>query len=107
MTKTELAKFLLKEQQQSVDAQELEALIEKFEPSTAKKEGLLTQCGQASCLFNSVDSIIGVLSVGFNGLMASFSIWKKEHRCIFQDMDQPLTSYYIASSHNTYVFVLL
>ncbi|KAI9551573.1 hypothetical protein GHT06_021906 [Daphnia sinensis] len=84
MTAEELRSFLSQEQFIDVDCEQANALISKHEVSTAKEEGLLT-------------------IAGFTSLMKSFGIAVEEHNTVFQDMNQPLTSYYIASSHNTYL----
>ena len=36
-------------------------------------------------------------------LSANNSIFKKEHSIVYQNMDLPLSSYYINTSHNTYL----
>jgi Ca2+-binding EF-hand superfamily protein len=62
-------------------------IIEKFEPSEdGKNKNLL-----------SLD--------GFTQYMLSHDndIFKREHRQIYQDMSRPLSHYFIASSHNTYL----
>ncbi|XP_035222193.1 1-phosphatidylinositol 4,5-bisphosphate phosphodiesterase eta-2-like isoform X2 [Stegodyphus dumicola] len=81
----ELRNFLYEEQNVSLSIQECESLIDEYEPETNK--------------------ISGYLSLeGFQKLMTvDQDIFNKRHRIIYQDMTQPLTRYYIASSHNTYL----
>lgn len=31
------------------------------------------------------------------------SVFNQAHTAVYQDMDQPLTSYFISTSHNTYL----
>lgn len=38
-------------------------------------------------------------------LSADHDIFNKRHRLIYQDMSHPLSHYFIASSHNTWVYV--
>ncbi|GIY38476.1 1-phosphatidylinositol 4,5-bisphosphate phosphodiesterase delta-4 [Caerostris darwini] len=82
----ELRNFLLNEQNMDVTMEECEALINEYEPEDNK--------------------IAGYLSLeGFQQLLLSpdQNIFNKKHRIIYQDMTQPLSHYYIASSHNTYL----
>ncbi|EFX81685.1 hypothetical protein DAPPUDRAFT_317364 [Daphnia pulex] len=84
MTADELKIFLAQEQFLAVDTHQANALISKHEVSNAKQEGLLT-------------------IAGFTSLMKSYDIANEDHQTLFQDMNQPLSDYYIASSHNTYL----
>lgn len=45
MTSSELGEFLYREQHLTLDSQQLQSLVEKYEISTAKQEGLLTLAG--------------------------------------------------------------
>jgi len=45
MTSSELGEFLTQEQNITLDSQQLQSLVEKYEISTAKQEGLLTLAG--------------------------------------------------------------
>ena len=80
-----LVKFLREEQEMSVDADYALKLIE-------------------GCKLEK-DGSIKITLNEFHLIMNSpiFDILKEEHRLVNQDMDQPLSSYYISSSHNTYL----
>ncbi|KAF7658139.1 hypothetical protein LDENG_00016650 [Lucifuga dentata] len=84
----ELENFLRLEQQEGErSAQHAKELIVCYEPSeTAKKQGAM-----------SLD--------GFQMYLCSQdgSIFKPEHLHLYQDMSQPLSHYFISSSHNTYL----
>lgn len=84
----ELESFLSVEQHEGEQsAQHAQELIERYEPSeTAKKQGAM-----------SLD--------GFQMYLCSQegSIFKPEHQDLYQDMSQPLSHYFISSSHNTYL----
>lgn len=82
----ELQKFLLKEQKMDVSLTECKQLIENFRRDKGLPEGFLGQTGFRELL-----------------LSEDHDIFKKECRRVFQDMEQPLNHYYIASSHNTYL----
>ncbi|CAL1281932.1 unnamed protein product [Larinioides sclopetarius] len=82
----ELQNFLLKEQNMTLSMEECEALIEEHEPEDNKISGYLSLEGFQQLL-----------------LSPDHDIFNKKHRIIYQDMMQPLTHYYIASSHNTYL----
>ncbi|XP_059198678.1 1-phosphatidylinositol 4,5-bisphosphate phosphodiesterase delta-4 [Centropristis striata] len=84
----ELKNFLSVEQQEGEQSsQHAQELIDRYEPSeSAKKQG-----------FMSYD--------GFQAYLCSQegSIFKPEHQELHQDMSQPLSHYFISSSHNTYL----
>ncbi|NXY22257.1 PLCZ1 phosphodiesterase, partial [Atrichornis clamosus] len=84
----QLIKFLVKEQLQA-DADETTALeiIMKYEP---------------------IDEVRRKRQLSFEGFIRYLnsdecSIFKSQHRTIYQDMNQPLCDYFISSSHNTYL----
>lgn len=85
----ELENFLRIEQQEGerASAQRSQELIELYEPSeTAKKEGAMSL-------------------EGFQFYLCSpdGSIFNPDHSTLHQDMTQPLSHYFISSSHNTYL----
>uniref|UniRef100_A0A8B9C978 Phosphoinositide phospholipase C n=1 Tax=Anser brachyrhynchus TaxID=132585 RepID=A0A8B9C978_9AVES len=85
---TELIEFLKKEQFQTEDS-EIRALeiILKYEPvEEVRKRRQLSFEGFIRYM-SSEDS----------------SIFKKDHRTVYQDMNHPLCDYFISSSHNTYL----
>ncbi|XP_008838856.1 1-phosphatidylinositol 4,5-bisphosphate phosphodiesterase eta-1 isoform X2 [Nannospalax galili] len=88
LTVEELAQFLKVEQKMSnVTTDHCLDIIKKFEVSAENKE----------------KNILGI--EGFTNFMRSpaCDIFNPLHHEVYQDMDQPLCNYYIASSHNTYL----
>ncbi|KAM4770806.1 1-phosphatidylinositol 4,5-bisphosphate phosphodiesterase eta-1 isoform 1-T1 [Rhinophrynus dorsalis] len=88
LTVEELAQFLKVEQKMNnVTTEYCIDIIQKFEVSEENKE----------------QNILGI--EGFTSFMRSPAgdIFNPLHCEIYQDMDQPLCNYYIASSHNTYL----
>ncbi|NXG08071.1 PLCZ1 phosphodiesterase, partial [Sakesphorus luctuosus] len=85
---TQLIKFLIKEQFQT-EANETNAfeIISKYEPidEVRKKKQM------------SLEGFIRYM------ISEECSIFKSQHKTIYQDMDQPLSDYFISSSHNTYL----
>ncbi|XP_076339301.1 1-phosphatidylinositol 4,5-bisphosphate phosphodiesterase delta-4-like isoform X2 [Tachypleus tridentatus] len=83
----ELYSFLTKEQKMTkVTETYCKALIERFE--------------------HNLEQLPGYMSItGFQELLLSPTqdIFNYEHRTVHQDMTQPLSHYYISSSHNTYL----
>ncbi|XP_063251255.1 1-phosphatidylinositol 4,5-bisphosphate phosphodiesterase zeta-1 [Prinia subflava] len=84
----QLLKFLMKEQFQT-DANETTTLeiIMKYEP---------------------IDEVRSKRMMSFEGFVRYMnseecSIFKSQHRSVYQDMTQPLCDYFISSSHNTYL----
>uniref|UniRef100_A0AAZ3SS25 Phosphoinositide phospholipase C n=1 Tax=Oncorhynchus tshawytscha TaxID=74940 RepID=A0AAZ3SS25_ONCTS len=88
LTADELANFLRNEQKMmNVTTEYCLDVIDKFELSEENKQK-------------------GILGIeGFTSFMRSptCDVFNPEHHEVNQDMDQPLSSYYISSSHNTYL----
>nr|XP_044987622.1 1-phosphatidylinositol 4,5-bisphosphate phosphodiesterase eta-1 isoform X2 [Jaculus jaculus] len=88
LTVEELAQFLKVEQKMSnVTTEYCIDIIKKFEVSEE----------------NKVKNVLGI--EGFTNFMRSpaCDIFNPLHHEVYQDMDQPLCNYFIASSHNTYL----
>ncbi|XP_029472439.1 1-phosphatidylinositol 4,5-bisphosphate phosphodiesterase eta-1 isoform X2 [Rhinatrema bivittatum] len=87
LTVEELSQFLKVEQKMNVTVEYCLDIIKKFEVSEENKE----------------QNILGI--EGFTSFMRSPAgdIFNPLHCEVYQDMDQPLCNYYIASSHNTYL----
>ncbi|XP_043923491.1 1-phosphatidylinositol 4,5-bisphosphate phosphodiesterase delta-1 isoform X2 [Protopterus annectens] len=84
---SQLAKFLSSEQFQNLGEEYAVSLIEKYEINeAAKKENLMTEDGFLVYL-----------------LSPDGDIFNPAHRRQYQDMTQPLSHYFISSSHNTYL----
>ncbi|XP_052126651.1 1-phosphatidylinositol 4,5-bisphosphate phosphodiesterase zeta-1 [Frankliniella occidentalis] len=87
MTAHELQHFLKKEQNMSeATLDECRCLIDAFEQSELKASGRISVHGFTHMLRSE-----------------QFQVRKVAHKTVYQDMTQPLSSYYIASSHNTYL----
>ena len=82
----ELQNFLNQEQKVAASLEDCECLIGEYEPEASKIEGYLSL-------------------EGFQAMMMSpdHDIFNRKHRLIYQDMTRPLSHYFIASSHNTYL----
>ncbi|XP_030072890.1 1-phosphatidylinositol 4,5-bisphosphate phosphodiesterase eta-1 [Microcaecilia unicolor] len=87
LTVEELSQFLKVEQKMNVTTEYCLDIIRKFEVSEENKE----------------QNILGI--EGFTSFMRSPAgdIFNPLHCEVYQDMDQPLCNYYVASSHNTYL----
>ena len=86
MTSKELKRFLEVEQATELSSTDADRLIDRFERSPSREKGAMT-------------------FMGFTALLNSdlFHVMKSEHRTVYQDMTRPLSHYFIASSHNTYL----
>ncbi|KAJ4448618.1 hypothetical protein ANN_00008 [Periplaneta americana] len=87
MSAQELLQFIQKEQHcKDFTIEQCNTLIETFEQSQLK------QSGKASL-------------IGFTSILMSkqFEVFNLRHTVVYQDMTYPLSHYYIASSHNTYL----
>lgn len=84
----ELESFLRVEQQEGEQSsQHASELVDRYEPSeSAKTQGAMSFDGFQMYLCSQEGSI-----------------FKPEHRPLYQDMNQPLSHYFISSSHNTYL----
>ncbi|XP_066303079.1 1-phosphatidylinositol 4,5-bisphosphate phosphodiesterase delta-1-like isoform X1 [Branchiostoma lanceolatum] len=83
----ELMEFLAQEQKVATDPKGCQQLIERFEPnSELKKKKLLSLEGFTLYLQS-----------------AEGDVFNHTHDQVYQDMTQPLSHYFIASSHNTYL----
>jgi hypothetical protein len=82
---------------------ECEVLIKHFEPEETQLSGYLSNKGKNEKIKIFLDSNICHFYKGFQKLIKSdcFDIFNNKHRNVCQDMSQPLSHYYIASSHNT------
>jgi hypothetical protein len=87
MTAADLRLFLLGEQSEVARIEECEAHIQTYEP---------TEEGKSTNQF-SLDGF-GLFLLGEGG-----DVVRKHHKPLNQDMDRPLSHYYINSSHNTYL----
>ncbi|XP_077347360.1 1-phosphatidylinositol 4,5-bisphosphate phosphodiesterase delta-1 isoform X3 [Lithobates pipiens] len=82
-----LQKFLEVEQREVVTLEQAASLIDKYEPSEeAKKQQSLTKDGFLMYLLSD-----------------DGSVFNPAHSKVYQDMNQPLSHYFISSSHNTYL----
>nr|XP_020480370.1 1-phosphatidylinositol 4,5-bisphosphate phosphodiesterase zeta-1-like [Monopterus albus] len=83
-----LLRFLHKEQMElSANEEMAESLIDRYEiEETARKSRSMTFEG----FFRYMES-------------KDCCVFNQAHTLVYQDMDQPLTSYFISSSHNTYL----
>ncbi|XP_066996511.2 1-phosphatidylinositol 4,5-bisphosphate phosphodiesterase delta-4 isoform X2 [Anabrus simplex] len=87
MDVSELMEFIAREQRMpNITKEECLSLIEAFEMSKVKENNKISL-------------------MGFTDLLMSehFEVFNQRHRIVYQDMCQPLSHYYIASSHNTYL----
>ncbi|CAJ1071592.1 -phosphatidylinositol 4%2C5-bisphosphate phosphodiesterase delta-1-like isoform X4 [Xyrichtys novacula] len=87
MSPENLVEFLMKEQREKATLADAHSIIEKFEPDeNAKRIKLLSKDGFIMYLHHPETMVLN-----------------PDHRDVYQDMSQPLSHYFISSSHNTYL----
>uniref|UniRef100_UPI0037E72DD9 1-phosphatidylinositol 4,5-bisphosphate phosphodiesterase delta-1-like isoform X2 n=1 Tax=Semicossyphus pulcher TaxID=241346 RepID=UPI0037E72DD9 len=87
MSAENLVDFLLKEQREKAALADAHSIIEKYEPDeNAKQNKLLSKDGFLMFLHHPEAMVLNA-----------------DHREVYQDMSQPLSHYFISSSHNTYL----
>ncbi|XP_045907106.1 1-phosphatidylinositol 4,5-bisphosphate phosphodiesterase delta-1-like isoform X1 [Micropterus dolomieu] len=87
MSPENLVDFLMKEQIEKASLADAHRIIEKYEPNeNAKEKKLLSKDGFLMYMQNPEASALN-----------------SDHKEVYQDMSQPLSHYFISSSHNTYL----
>ncbi|KAM3603915.1 uncharacterized protein V6R79_004013 [Siganus canaliculatus] len=87
MSPANLVDFLMKEQREKVSLTDANNIIDKYEPDeNAKENKLLSKDGFLMYMHNPEAMILN-----------------PDHRAMYQDMNHPLSHYFISSSHNTYL----
>ncbi|XP_034559312.1 1-phosphatidylinositol 4,5-bisphosphate phosphodiesterase delta-1-like isoform X4 [Notolabrus celidotus] len=87
MSPDNLVDFLMKEQREKAPLADAHSIIEKYEPDeNAKQNKLLSKDGFLMYLHHPEALVLN-----------------PDHREVYQDMSQPLSHYFISSSHNTYL----
>ncbi|XP_074545481.1 1-phosphatidylinositol 4,5-bisphosphate phosphodiesterase delta-1-like isoform X2 [Halichoeres trimaculatus] len=87
MSPDNLVDFLMKEQREKATLADAHSIIEKYEPDeNAKQSKLLSKDGFLMYLHHPEAMILN-----------------PDHKEVYQDMSQPLSHYFISSSHNTYL----
>jgi Ca2+-binding EF-hand superfamily protein len=85
LTVDQLRKFLTETQREV--GRNIDSLLTSYEPSDeARAAKMMTRDGFTALLFGP-----------------ECSVFQEAHGRVYQDMDHPLTDYYMASSHNTYL----
>lgn len=78
--------------------------LQKFLREEQKEEKTLEECDQLIEKYGTLSSGSKVMtSKGFQRLLKDANIFDERHLEVCQDMNQPLSHYFIASSHNTYL----
>lgn len=87
MSPENLVDFLMKEQREKATLAEAHKIIEKFEPDeNAKQKKQLSKDGFLMYIHHPDTMVLN-----------------SDHKKVYQDMSQPLSHYFISSSHNTYL----
>ena len=104
LSSVELRAFMMTAQKRDVSVEQCEDWIAEYEPLEAMRKGLPVHSTPRIVTRSSTEKKMGI--EGFtrfllgpeNDFVDSYSVTQ-----VYQDMTQPLTSYWISSSHNTYL----
>uniref|UniRef100_A0A8C2SSR7 Phosphoinositide phospholipase C n=1 Tax=Coturnix japonica TaxID=93934 RepID=A0A8C2SSR7_COTJA len=83
-------------------------LIEFLKKEQFITEGTATTALEVILKYEPIDEVRNRRQLSFEGFIRYLSsedctIFRKEHRTVYQDMNHPLCDYFISSSHNTYL----
>ncbi|NWX07152.1 PLCZ1 phosphodiesterase, partial [Caloenas nicobarica] len=83
-------------------------LIDFLKKEQHETEGCETTALEIILKYEPIEEVRKRRQISFEGFIRYLSsddcsVFKKDHRTVYQDMNQPLCDYFISSSHNTYL----